>query len=254
MRSKRDRLGRGKARIIVLAGAIIATLATPIALAAGELGPLRGGARNPSSNQSQSYTRETEIIANNPTYGTRQSNKSGSGGGAIYGCRSGAGGTPKANRPCIRANNLSTGLAFEFQSLHGDTAGTIAVGNGGDTTRPFTTNATGVATGLNADRVDGRSATDFASAGDLLFAVVSAAGSVTAGRGSPSATYAPATNTFTVTFDRDVSACSYTATESGASATSGHSFAVAPVSGNTKEITVNESGGAAYPFHLQVIC
>ena len=49
-----------------------------------------GGARNPSSNASLAYSRETQIIANNTTYGTRQSNKSTSGGGAIYGCRAGA--------------------------------------------------------------------------------------------------------------------------------------------------------------------
>ena len=37
-------------------------------------------------------------------------------------------------------------------------AGLITVGGGGDAKKPFTTNATGVATGLNADRVDGADA------------------------------------------------------------------------------------------------
>jgi len=37
------------------------------------------------------------------------------------------------------------------------------VGSGGDSKRPFTTNATGVATGLNADRVDGKSAAQIAA-------------------------------------------------------------------------------------------
>ena len=90
-------------------------------------------------------------------YSTRQSNLSSDGGGAIYGCRSKAGGsaaTPKPQNPCIRANNLSTGLAFEFNAAGGDIAGLISVGAGGDTKKPFTTNATGVATGLNADRLD----------------------------------------------------------------------------------------------------
>ena len=57
---------------------------------------------------------ETQIIANVKSYGTRQSNKSATGGGAIYGCRSGAGGTEKGNAPCVRASNLANGRAFEF--------------------------------------------------------------------------------------------------------------------------------------------
>ena len=58
-------------------------------------------------------------------YSTRQSNKSTTGGGAIYGCRSTAGGSaanPPKN-PCIRANNLSTGFAFEFNATGGESAG-----------------------------------------------------------------------------------------------------------------------------------
>ena len=88
------------ARLCIIAGAaLLAVCVAPFALAAGEGRPITGGARNPSSNASQSYTRETQIIANNSTYGTRQSNKSDNGGGAIYGCRSKVGGTPKGNEP-----------------------------------------------------------------------------------------------------------------------------------------------------------
>src|SRR3954453_13799922 len=123
---------------------LLAVCIAPFALAAGEGQPVKGGARNPSNNESQAYTRETEIIANTSTYGTRQSNKSDNGGGAIYGCRSGEGGSGKGNEPCIRSVNLTTGYAFEFES-RGVQAGSITVGNGGDSTRPFTTNATGVA-------------------------------------------------------------------------------------------------------------
>ena len=65
------------------------------------------------------------------------------------------GGDPRPQNPCIRANNLSTGFAFEFNASDGAMAGLITVGTGGDATKPFVTNATGVATGLNADRVDG---------------------------------------------------------------------------------------------------
>jgi hypothetical protein len=138
----------------------LAVVGAPVAISAatGEGSPLRGGARNPSNNASKSYTRETQIIANTSSYGTRQSNKSDNGGGVVYGCRSKAGGTAAGNEPCVRANNLNDGLAFELQASNGNLGGTITVGAGGDDRKPLTTNATGVATGLNADRVDGAEA------------------------------------------------------------------------------------------------
>ena len=103
------------------------------------------GKRNPSATPRSRSRAETEIIANNSTYGTRQSNKQdGDGGGAIYGCRSNPG-----NEPCVRANNLKGGRAFEFATV-GKEAGRIEIGDA--TGAPFTTNATGVATGLNADQ------------------------------------------------------------------------------------------------------
>jgi len=114
-------------RLWILASAIVlAVCVAPFAIAAGEGQPVDGGARNPSNNESQSYTRETEIIANTSTYGTRQSNKSDNGGGAIYGCRSGEGGSGKGNEPCIRAVNLAKGYAFEFESK-GTQGGKITV-------------------------------------------------------------------------------------------------------------------------------
>jgi hypothetical protein len=154
-----------RTRHVVVATGILVLGIAPLGIAAtGDA--LREGTRNGTA------TRETEIIANNPAttaltggYATRQSNKSDSGGGAIYGCRSTAGGSaanPPKN-PCIRANNLSNGLAFEFNAVGAESAGTITVGSGGDTKRPFTTNATGVATGLNADRVDGADAAQLKS-------------------------------------------------------------------------------------------
>ena len=263
-------------RSLVLALGLLALLgvsiATSIAGAAGEGKTVKAGQRNPAAGD---LTRETEIIANNSTYGTRQSNKSTNGGGVIYGCRAKAGGTPGGSRPCVRANNLVDGLAFEFASSAGAVLGTITSGKGGDTVKPFTTNATGVATGLNADQVDGKSADDllakdgkaadadkldgkdsaeFASAGDLLFAAVTATGTAT-GRGVTGGSLStPANNTFTVTFSKDVSKCSFTATETGAAATA-VDFAVQPVAADGKSVTVDETDGAtAVPFHLQVIC
>jgi hypothetical protein len=122
-------------------------------------GSLTLGERNAATGETQVIAREDAGNSGKGGYATRQSNLTSTGGGAIYGCRSTAR-TAAADQknPCLRANNLSTGLAFEFQSSRGTTGGTIVVGAGGERSRPFTTNATGVATGLNADRVDGRDA------------------------------------------------------------------------------------------------
>jgi hypothetical protein len=159
----RRRLRRSpRTRSVVIATGLLVLGITPFA-AARTGSNIREGLRNGTA------TRETQIISNVAAstgttggYSTRQSNLSTSGGGAVYGCRSGAGGsaaTPTPQNPCIRANNLSRGLAFEFNASNGDSAGLITVGTGGDATKPFTTNATGVATGLNADEVDGLDAT-----------------------------------------------------------------------------------------------
>ena len=144
-------------RSVVIGAVAVAAVATavPVAGGFGEGSPLEGGVRNPSPNATLELERETEIIADTPTYGTRQSNKSSSGGGAIYGCRSGAGGTAARNEPCIRANNLEQGFAFEFET-DGAITGLISAASGGPNTKPFATNATGVASGLNSDFVDGQ--------------------------------------------------------------------------------------------------
>jgi hypothetical protein len=131
--------------------------------------PLRAEVRNGTT------SRETEVIGDiarsagpKGGYVTRQSNiDSGAhaGGGAIYGCRGAAGGTAAGSAPCLRASNLAAGLAFEF-STGGLVGGLITVGNPAVTNsaaRPFTTNATAVATGLNADRVDGLDAAQVAA-------------------------------------------------------------------------------------------
>ena len=141
-RGKRPRTNPG--RYVLASAALLVLAVSPFAVGAtGDA--LREGKRNPSSGSS---SRETEIISKSKTYGTRQSNVgNGNGGGAIYGCRSNPG-----REPCIRSNNLDTGRAFEFETDGGE-AGRIETKS--ETGRPFTTNATGVATGLNADRVDG---------------------------------------------------------------------------------------------------
>jgi hypothetical protein len=230
--SIKDRLGRApRTRSVIAATGLLVLCVAPFA-AARTGGPLREGVRNGTT------TAETQVISNIASttratggYSTRQSNLSGSGGGAVYGCRSKAGGsaaTPQPQNPCVRANNLSTGLAFEFNASDGDVAGLISVGTGGDTKRPFVTNATGIATGLNADRLDsldaaaiiaaaraktgldadtldGKDSTVFA---ERLFAVVNADATVRAHRGLTTTTLGHGQAGFyTLTFDRDITNC-----------------------------------------------
>ena len=144
---------------IVIAGVVVLA-GSPFAFSATR-SPIREGVRNPTANAA---TSETQIIARTgpDTYGTRQSNL-GDGGAAIYGCRSAldiqAIGDPKRSTPCIRANNLANGKAFDFQVKLSRVAGIIQIGPSLTTPKPdsapFITNGTGVAVGLNADRVDG---------------------------------------------------------------------------------------------------
>ena len=151
----------GRTLRYILVGALALAIGIPsVAAGFGEGRSLLLGKRNPSPSASRAVTKETEIIASTSTYGTRQSNKKdGDGGGAIYGCRSATG-----KEPCIRANNLKGGRAFEFVTT-GKETGRIEVGD--PTGAPLTTNATGVATGFNADKVDGKDGTELASTARL---------------------------------------------------------------------------------------
>ncbi len=233
----------GRTLRYILVGALALAIGIPsVAVGFGEGRSLLLGKRNPSPNASRALNSETEIIASNGSYGTRQSNKrNGDGGGAIYGCRSDTG-----REPCIRSNNLKTGRAFEFQTA-GKEAGRIQVGDVSGA--PFTTNATGTATGLNADKVDGKEAADFANAGDFLTARVGANGALAGGRGATASAIEVGPDTYRVTFGRDVSQCTYTATPNGA--TSGQTLAV-QAGGNPANVRVDADSPTA--FHLQVIC
>jgi hypothetical protein len=234
-------IGRApRTRSVLLATGLLVVAIAPFGIAAtGD--SLREGRRNGTT------VNETEIVSNIKSttatkggYSTRQSNLSDSGGGAIYGCRSQAGGsraTPGPQNPCIRANNLSRGLAFEFNSSVGDVVGAITAGSGGDSKKPFTTNATGVATGLNADRVDNLDASgivavarvktgldadtvDGLDSNDLRprFARIASDGTVDASRGliatSP-VVHPSATSTYEVTFTGDLTKCAVSATLTG---------------------------------------
>ena len=265
-RDNRPRRLSGRAprtRSVLLATGLLVVVLAPFGVAAtGD--SLREGRRNGTT------TVETEIISNIKSstelkggYSTRQSNLSDSGGGAIYGCRSQAGGskaTPTPQNPCLRANNLSRGLAFEFQSTIGELAGTINVGAGGDTKKPFTTNATGVATGLNADRVDDLDATAIiAKAREGLvepFAQVSSTGTAAAKRGVVGdVEHVLGTGIYGVTFAGDLTKCAFSATLTDAlgeiaalPAAAGPNTAVAVRTGTSAGAQADRS------FHLSVTC
>jgi hypothetical protein len=256
--------GPGQGRYLLASSIVLAIAVAPFALASGEGSSARLGARNPAGGGE--LTRETQIIAQNGSWGTRQSNK-GDGGGAIYGCRSVPSASGKAgtdNEPCLRGNNLVNGRAFEFNSAHGAEVGRITVGNdSGDSTtaRPFSTNATGVATGLNADRVDGLQGDDLQRR--TRFAAVKADGTLAAGRGALSAVHTSAAGTYQVKLDGDVSACVYQATET--ETVDAGAVAVEPLAATTDTLVVHtRSGGGPdgtdatpptdRPFHLVVIC
>lgn len=149
------------ARTALVAAALTTICGAPFAAAANR-DPLLEGVRNGTT------ASETEIIGRigasaklKGGYVTRQSNLSLTGGGAIYGCRASLAPTSEA---CVRANNLSSGRAFELATTTGPVVGTITAGGGGDARKPFTTNATGVATGLNADRLDSMDAAEIIAA------------------------------------------------------------------------------------------
>jgi hypothetical protein len=226
-------------RLTLVCALILAIGIPAVAIGSGEGKSVTAGKRNPSSGN---LNRETEIIASNGSYGTRQSNK-GAGGGAIYGCRSTAG-----NEPCIRSNNLKTGRAFEFET-GGNEGGQITVENANGT--PFSTNATGKVANLNADRLDDKDSADFAATTDLLFASVADGGSLLAGKGATASNRAG--NVTTVTFNRDVSKCSFTATANGSSP---QALAAHAGGQNTQVVVTEPSETPEVPtaFFLQVIC
>jgi hypothetical protein len=248
---------QGNGRWLLLSSVALAVLVAPLALAAGEGRPIDGGDRNPSSNASLAYTSETEIIASNRTYGTRQSNKrDGDGGGAIYGCRSSTG-----REPCIRANNLKNGRAFEVDTRSGTQGGYIDVGNGNPNTNatPFGTNAAGRVTNLNADRVDDLHADEIISRAKDQWAVVGSDGTLTRKNGAASSSRLAA-GEFEVVFGADVRNCAYNATIATGDATEAPAGEVGASqragNNNAVHVVTRDSAGAKAdrPFHLTVNC
>jgi hypothetical protein len=237
-------------RYILIGGLVLAIGIPSVAAGYGEGRALILGKRNPSGHRT--LTKETQIIGNVSTYATRQSNKKiGDGGGAIYGCRSDVG-----HEPCILTRNLRDGRAFQFETS-GKEGGYIKTGDSSGA--PFTTNATGVATGLNADRVDGRDGSDIASPSDSLFATVNADGTLASGgpEASGSVRSDAAAQTYTITFNRDVSKCSYTANVTGSSADFSLGTQPGPAANQVRVDQRDAAAAGGNPgraFNLQVIC
>jgi hypothetical protein len=230
-------------RHVVIAAIILALGIPTFAVAAGEGRDLVLGKRNPQGGGELS--RATEIISQNGGYSTRQSNK-GSGGGAIYGCRSSVGA-----EPCVRANNLSGGRAFEFET-DGNEAGRITVADAG--AAPFSTNATGTVANLSSDRLDGRDSATFADAGDLLWASVASGGALAAGRGATASVRQGGPNAYIVTFVGDVSGCSYGVTATGGDNANKPGASVSRGGVPTRVRVDFAQAAGPTPFHLQVIC
>lgn len=261
--------GRGNTRALLISGGILALAITGSAFAVGEGDPLTGGERNPEANQTQQFEAETEIIGDIAAsteatggYVTRQSNTqdgANAGGAAIYGCRSPAGGTAGGKEGCLRANNLASGTALEVQSS--GLPALFQVGTDPAATSdqpPFATNANGVVANLNADEVDGLDAEEIAQAGNL-FARVNEDGTAGSGGGATAAART-AQGIYTVTFEGDVSACAYQATQ--VNTTGPGTISAQMTEGNNNQVTVrtfaeNDEGLSAATdraFHLTVTC
>jgi hypothetical protein len=246
----------GNAKWVLATGVVLALVISPFAIA--QTSGLVGGKRNPRSG---SFRAETQVIASNSTWGMRYSNRAvGGGGGLLFGCRSEPGGTPQKHYPCARSRNVANGLSFEFLTA-GSLAGTITAGRGGDNAKPFTTNATGVATGLNAERVGSQTPAQLTSAavtavqGTLSLARVSAAGTSISARGVTGVTH-PSTGTYSVAFQNVVNACALTATQSAAGTEVGAvGTQVGPDNKTVTVTTLSNTGALAdRAFDISAVC
>jgi hypothetical protein len=265
---------RGRRRAALLGVATAAVVAAPVALAAGtsthhfahaatlaDNTPLKGAIHNPASG---AYLRTTGIFANFSSWTTRIQNV-GSGGAGTFGCKASSSGSA-----CLASENNNGGLAFTFAST-GSTGGKILLTN--PNAAPFTTNAHGQASGLNANYLQGKEAKEFQLAkepaananelggkpaseylttGQLLFADVSSEAKIVSTRGATAVT--PSGQTFTITFGTaNLSKCSLTASPTGAALTTGQ-LGVEVSTSNASQAIVSAPSGFTGGFDLQVLC
>jgi hypothetical protein len=161
--------------------------------------------------------------------------------------------------------NLQNGLAFSFQS--NSTVGSFQVGTTSavnPNVAPFTTNASGKVTNLNADHVDGLSASQIesqavstaAAAAQALSsnAAVAANGSLVHARGATASTNTGA-GAYIVTFGASIANCAYQATINSAGGAPGFVSATGATSTTVSVSTFNIAGTATnQPFYLSVNC
>lgn len=238
----------GQGKWVLLSALVLALGVTPFAVAANG-DPVTAGGRT-------TFTDITRILGDSTGYATQQSNLNrGDGGAARYGCRSANG-----KEMCLLSKNTGGGGAFRFVAENSVIGGVIEVepptGTAATEAKPFTTNATGVATGLNADQVDGL---DGASL-QPTFARVGAGGALLNGRGVLAATKV-SEGTYDVSLGRDVTNCAYTATQ--ATIDNAGATAVEQQSATVLRVRTRAGGGgdgtgptspSDRPFSLEVSC
>lgn len=239
--------------------------AAPVArIAAGGGQAIRGAIHNPPRGN---YVRTTGVFTNSNGWGTRLENF-GTGGETIVECHA-----PAKGLPCLDSYNISTGLAFLFDTS-GTTGGEILLSNPAGA--PFTTNAHGVATGLNANYLQGKQASEFqlaakpaadseklagqpasayVAAGQLLFANVAKGSSGPTLQSTRGATAVKQSGSqYTVTFGTtNISKCSFTASPQGAALTTGQ-LGVASSTTSLNDVIVSAPTGFEGGFDLQVVC
>ena len=138
---------------------------------------------------------------------------------------------------------------------------------------PFTTNGHGVATGLNANFLQGKQASEFQlssksaadadklggqppayyiNTGQMLFADMVSGPAIQSTRGATAVTQAG--TAYTVVFGSvNVSKCSYTVSPQGAALTGGQ-LGVAASATSASAVIVSAPGGFGGGFDLQVVC
>ena len=174
----------------LLAGCVVTSVlvAAPLALGAGEGRPLDGGARNPSQqlvagvHAGDADHRQRLDLRHAPVQQVRRRRWSD--------LRLSCDAARRRTRACARRTS-PTARRSRSTSNGGNQVGSITSAN--KNAAPFTTNATGVATGLNADQVDGQSASQIQTAASTAavtsankFAVINGATA-----GSPRAAASP---------------------------------------------------------------
>lgn len=244
MRRLRESFARaGQGKWVFLSAIALAVLVAPFAVAA-DGDPVRAGGRT-------TFTDITRILGNSTGYATQQSNlNNGDGGAARYGCRSAAG-----REFCLLSKNVGGSGAFRFVAQNSIIGGVIDVdppaGQTARDAKPLTTNATGVATGFNADEVDGLDADEIRP----RFARVNPDGALVNGRGV-AATARTAAGIYTVTFAEEITNCALQAT-AATNGDAGHVTAeqttatVATVETHEETTPADE---ADLPFSLTVVC